>query len=100
LLEEPTVARTTWRPRGDQRIALLVRDGRVPSDNETSRDRKEISAVLTEQLKIVFAMFELIEADVCFDSNSRSGVTEVRIIARHNCEPFPLGLPREIGNSV
>ena len=30
LVEDPTVANTTWRPRGDHRMALLVRLDRLP----------------------------------------------------------------------
>ena len=46
FVEDPTVARTTCLPRGDQRIVLLVRDVRVPEKSRRERPADEPAANL------------------------------------------------------
>jgi hypothetical protein len=55
---------------------------------------------LTKKFKVVFAMFQLIEANVGLDGNSRAGIPEIWIIARHNRETLALRLPGEIRDGV
>ena len=43
LLDDPTVASTTWRPRGDHRMVLLVRDGKVSEKKRREAKRANMS---------------------------------------------------------
>ena len=42
----------------------------------------------------------LVKADVRLDGDTRTGVAEVGITTRNDCEPLALGFPREVGDGV
>ena len=56
--------------------------------------------VRTQQFEVAFPTLKLIETDVGFDGDTRARITQVRIAGGHNCEPFALGLPREVSDIV
>ena len=97
---EPTVPRTTWRPRGDHLMVLLVRLGREPREGLRNTAQTKDETGLTEKLDVALAADELVEADVGLDGDTRARVAEVRVGARNDRKAFTLGLPREVGDSI
>ena len=92
---EPTVARTTWRPRGDHRMVFVVRPARVPA----TRVRLEFKSTIadfharTEKFEVILAVVKLIEADIRLDISTRPRIAEIGIAARHNGEAFAFWFP-------
>ena len=73
MLDEPMVARTTWRPRGDHRTVLLVRADSVP-ERWFRTDRTIDGGALTEKLEVALAPYKLVKADVGFDCDTRGRI--------------------------
>ena len=48
---------------------------------------------LTKQSKVVLAVVQLIKADISFDGNSGSGVTDIGVVAWYNSKALSFWLP-------
>jgi len=66
-----------------------------PPDSITRARRK-----CTQKLKVIFAMFQLIEADVSFNGDTRPRVTKVGIAAGDDGKALAFGLPGKIGDGI
>jgi hypothetical protein len=55
---------------------------------------------LTKELEVVFAMLQLIEANICLDGDARTWITEIRIVARYYRKPFALRFPGKVRYGV
>jgi len=55
---------------------------------------------LTEEFEVIFAMLQLIEADVCLDGDTRTRITEIRVVAGDYCKSFALRFPGKVGYGV
>lgn len=82
-------------------MVLLVRPGRVSYKGKSLDSAKFViqGVELTEKFEILSAL-QLIEADICFDSDTGSRVTKIRIVARNNGKSFSFGLPREVCDGI
>jgi hypothetical protein len=81
-------------------MVLVVLEGSVPEFRVSVVQSRERGINLTEQLEVVLAMLKLIEADICFDCDTRSGIPNIRVTAGHDGETLAFGFPRKIGDSV